>query len=389
MIIGVPKEIMHDEARVAAIPETVKKMVTAGNVVLFEKGAGEGSFYFDNQYVEAGATIVEDPQEIYDKADVILKVKEPLFNQAKGKHEIEMMHSGQYLITFIHPAAPVNHEMVKKMAAKGIIGLTLDGVPRISRAQSMDALSSMSTCAGYKGILMGASDLPKFCPMIGSAVGVVKPSNVLVIGTGVAGLRAVATAKGLGAKVFAADIRPSACEQAMSLGAKIVDCGVPEEIAVRKVGVVEFAKKLPEEWLVKERENLAAAVKDADIIFCSALLQGQLAPVLLTDEMVASMKPGSAIVDISIDQGGNCAITTPGERDVKHGVTIEGIKNIPGQLPTSSTWLFANNICNLLLFLAKDGKMAPDWDDEIVQKILVTKDGKIVHSGALEAMGLA
>ena len=389
MIIGVPKEIMHDEARVAAIPETVKKMVTAGNVVLFEKGAGEGSFYFDNQYVEAGATIVEDPQEIYDKADVILKVKEPLFNQAKGKHEIEMMHSGQYLITFIHPAAPVNHEMVKKMAAKGIIGLTLDGVPRISRAQSMDALSSMSTCAGYKGILMGASDLPKFCPMIGSAVGVVKPSNVLVIGTGVAGLRAVATAKGLGAKVFAADIRPSACEQAMSLGAKIVDCGVPEEIAVRKVGVVEFAKRLPEEWLVKERENLAAAVKDADIIFCSALLQGQLAPVLLTDEMVASMKPGSAIVDISIDQGGNCAITTPGERDVKHGVTIEGIKNIPGQLPTSSTWLFANNICNLLLFLAKDGKMAPDWDDEIVQKILVTKDGKIVHSGALEAMGLA
>ncbi|MCQ2177735.1 MAG: NAD(P) transhydrogenase subunit alpha [Bacteroidales bacterium] len=389
MIIGVPKEIMHDEARVAAIPETVKKMIDAGNVVLFEKGAGEGSFYFDSQYSEAGATIVEDPQEIYDKADVILKVKEPLYNEAKGKHEIDMMHSGQYIITFIHPAAPVNHEMVKKMAANGIIGLTLDGVPRISRAQSMDALSSMSTCAGYKGILMGASDVPKFCPMIGSAVGVVKPSNVLVIGTGVAGLRAVATAKGLGAKVFAADIRPSACEQAMSLGAKIVDCGVPEEIAVRKVGVVEFAKRLPEEWLAKERENLAAAVKEADIIFCSALLQGQLAPVLLTDEMVASMKPGSAIVDISIDQGGNCAITTPGVRDVKHGVTIEGIKNIPGQLPTSSTWLFAHNICNLLLFLAKDGRMAPDWDDEIVQKILVTKEGRIVHSGTLEAMGLA
>ncbi len=380
---------MHDEARVAAIPETVKKMVAAGNVVLFEKGAGEGSYYFDEQYAEAGATIVENPQEIYDRAEVILKVKEPLFNETYGKHEIDMMHSGQYLITFIHPAAPVNHEMVKKMAANGIVGLTLDGVPRISRAQSMDALSSMSTCAGYKGILMGASDLPKFCPMIGSAVGVVKPSNVLVIGTGVAGLRAVATAKGLGAKVFAADIRPSACEQAMSLGAKIVDCGVPEEIAVRKVGVVEFAKKLPEEWLVKERENLAAAVKDADIIFCSALLQGQLAPVLLTDEMVASMKPGSAIVDISIDQGGNCAITTPGKKDVKYGVTIEGIKNIPGQLPTSSTWLFANNICNLLLFLAKDGKMAPDWDDEIVQKILVTKGGRIVHSGTLEAMGLA
>ncbi|MBQ0024207.1 MAG: NAD(P) transhydrogenase subunit alpha [Bacteroidales bacterium] len=388
MIIGIPKEIMHDEARVAAIPDTVKKMVDAGNTVLFEKGAGEGSFYFDKQYAEAGATIVDDPQEIYDKAEVILKVKEPLFNEAKGKAEIDMMHKGQYLITFIHPAAPVNHEMVKKMAANGVIGLTLDGVPRIPRAQSMDALSSMSTCAGYKGILMGASDIPKFCPLIGSAVGMVQPSNVLVIGTGVAGLRAVATAKGLGARVFAVDIRPSAREQAMSLGAKIVDCGVPEDIAVRKVGVVEYAKRLPDEWLVKERENIAEAVRNADIIFCSALLQGQLAPVLLTDEMVASMKPGSAIVDISIDQGGNCAITTPGKRDIKHNVTIEGIKNIPGQLPTSSTWLFAHNICNLLLFLGKDGKMAPDWDDEIVKSILVTKDGEIVHAGAREAMKL-
>ncbi len=371
MIVGIPKEIMHDEARVAAIPDTVKKMVAAGMTVLFEKGAGEGSHYHDKDYLAAGATILEDCEEIFAKSDVILKVKEPLFNEEKGKHEIEMMHKGQYIITFIHPASPVNHKMVKDMAAAGVIGLTLDGVPRISRAQSMDALSSMSTCAGYKGMLMGANDISKFMPLIGSAVGVIQPANVLVI-----------------AKVYSADIRPSANEQAMSLGAKIVPTGVPEEIAVRRVGVVEYAKRLPEEWLEKERAALADAVKNADIIFCSALLQGQLAPTLLTDEMVASMKPGSAIIDISIDQGGNCAITSPGIRDIKHNVIIEGIKNIPGQLPTSSTWLFAYNIYNLLAFLAKDGSIKLDMNDEIVQSILVTIDGEIVHKGAREAMGL-
>ncbi len=386
MIIGIPKEIMHEEARVSAIPETVKKMVADGMTVLFEKGAGVGSFYPDELYQQAGAELVADVEEIYAKADVILKVKEPQFNKAKGKHEIDMMHKGQYLITFIHPAAPVNHEMVKNMATKGVIGLTLDGVPRISRAQSMDALSSMSTCAGYKGMLMGASDIAKFLPLIGTAVGVIKPSNVFVIGTGVAGLRAVATAKSLGAVVYSADIRPEANEQAASLGAKIVDTGVPKELAVAPDG--KHAMKLSDEWLAKERENLLETVKNADIIFCSALLQGQLAPILLTDEMVAAMKPGSAIVDISIDQGGNCACTTPGVKDVKHGVTIEGIKNIPGQLPTSSTWMFANNIYNLLKYLNHGGKIELDRADEIVSGILVTLDGEIVHAGARNAMGI-
>ncbi len=386
MIIGIPKEIMHEESRVSAIPETVKKMVADGLTVLFEKGAGVGAFYSDELYAEAGATLIEDPEEIYAKSDVILKVKEPQFNTKKNKHEIDMMHEGQYLITFIHPAAPVNHEMVKNMAKKGVIGLTLDGVPRISRAQSMDALSSMSTCAGYKGMLMGASDIAKFLPLIGTAVGVIKPANVFVIGTGVAGLRAVATAKSIGAVVYSADIRPEANEQAASLGAKIVDTGVPKELAVAPDG--KHAMKLSDEWLEKERQNISEAVKNADIIFCSALLQGQLAPILLTEEMVKSMKPGSAIVDISIDQGGNCAITSPGIKDVKHGVTIEGIKNIPGQLPTSSTWMFANNIYNLLKYLNKDGKIALDTNDEIVNGILVTIDGQIVHAGAKSAMGL-
>jgi len=389
MIIGVPKEIMHDEARVAAIPETVKKMVDAGNTVLFEKGAGLGSYYADADYAAAGATLVEDVEEIFAKSDVILKVKEPLFNEAKGKNEVDMMHAGQYIITFIHPAAPVNHEMVKKMAANGIIGITLDGIPRMSRSQVYDALSSMSTCAGYKGILMGASDIPSFLPAIFGAAGTLKQSTVLVIGTGVAGMRACITAKGLGATVLSADIRPSANENAKSCGSKPIDLSfLPYDECVRKENGAEFAKKLSPERLAQERAALLPYVKEADIIFCSALLQGQLAPILLDEEMVKAMKPGSAIVDISIDQGGNCSITTPGKRDVKYDVTIEGIKNIPGQLPKASTFLFAQNICNLLLFLSKDGKMAPDFEDVIVQKSLVCKDGKIVHAGAKEAMGI-
>ena len=385
MIIGVPKEIMHDENRVSSTPETVTKMVKDGFKVIVEKGAGAGSFYLDEDYVQAGAEMLTNPQEIYDRADIILKVKEPQFNQALQKHEVEMMHKWQILITFIHPAAPVNHKIVKRMAEKGVVGLTLDGIPRISRAQSMDALSSMSVCAGYKGILMAANDIAKFIPMVGSAVGVLKPSTVFVLGTGVAGLRAVATAKSLGAIVYSADIRPEANEQAMSLGARIVETGIPAEIAVSPDG--KHANKLSEKWLQVERENLKDIVSKADIVFCSALLFGHVAPILLTEEMVKSMKPGSCIVDISIDQGGNCAITTPGERDIKHGVIIEGIKNIPGMLPSSSTWMFAQNIYNLLKYLIKDDKIELDTNDEIVSSILVTNfEGQIVHQGTLEAM---
>lgn len=385
MIIGIPKEIMHGERRVSATPETVGKFVKDGATVLVEKSAGEGAFYNDEQYAASGAQIIEDVAVLYKKVDVVLKVKEPQFNTEKGCSEIDLMHAGQYLITFIHPASPVNHEMVKAMASKGIIGLTLDGIPRISRAQNMDALTSMSTCAGYKGILIAADTLSKFTPQIFCAVGMIKPVNAMVIGTGVGGLQALATAKRLGAVIYAADIRPDAAEQAKSLGAKIVETGVPKEIAVGQGG---YANALPEEWLLKERAALAETVKNMDIIFCSALVPSRLAPVLLTEEMVASMKPGSVIVDISIDQGGNCAITTPGETDVKHGVTVVGIKNIPGMLPTSSTWMFAHNIYNLVKFLTHDGEIELDLNDEIVQKILTTIDGKIVHAGAKEAMGL-
>ncbi|MDR0496378.1 MAG: NAD(P) transhydrogenase subunit alpha [Treponema sp.] len=384
MTIGVPKEIMKAERRVGTIPETVEKFVTDGHKVLIEKSAGEGAFFSDSQYRAAGAEIVDDAADLYRRSDLIIKVKEPQFNTNKNMHEVDMMHEGQYLLCFLHPASTVNHEMVSNLAKKGVIGLTLEGIPRITRAQNMDALTTMSTCAGYKGMIMAVNDLPMFAPQITCAIGTTKPINALIIGAGVAGLQAIATAKRLGAVVHAIDIRPDAAEQAKSLGAKIIDLGVPPEISVGSGG---YANSLPDEWLKKERDILAESVKQMDIVFCSALIPGKLAQIIITEEMVIAMKPGSVIVDISIDQGGNCAITPPGEVAVKHGVTINGIKNIPGHLPTSSTWMFANNACNIARYLIKDNKLSLDMSDEIVSSTIVTIDGKVVHPGTLEAMG--
>lgn len=250
----------------------------------------------------------------------------------------------------------------------------------------MDALTSMSTVAGYKGILMAANTLPKFLPMIGTAVGMIKPGQVLVIGTGIAGLQAVATAKRLGAVVHAADIRPDACEQGKSLGAKIVDLGIPQEIAIGEGG---YAKKLPDEWLRKEREILLGVAPQMDLLFLSALIPGKRAPILITEEIVKSMQPGSTIVDVAIDQGGNCEITEPGQIVEKYGVNIIGILNIPGTIPTSSTWMFANNVYHYLANLVEEGRVKLDTTDEIIASSLVTRDGELVHQGALEAMGLA
>jgi len=385
MVIGVPKEIMKAENRVAATPDTVKKMVAEGAKVIVETGAGTGAYFTDEQYTAAGAQMEGDVTKVFAQADVILKVKEPQFNEKIGKHEAEMLRDGQYFITFLHPASPVNHDMVRKMASTGVISLTLDGIPRLTRAQSMDALSSMSTVAGYKSVLSAAVRLPKFLPMTGTAVGSIKPAAVVVIGTGVAGLQAVATAKRLGAVVTAVDIRPPAEEQARSLGAKTHDVGIPPDMAVGQGG---YALKLPDEWLLKERENLKELVKNSDILILSALIPGKQAPILITEEMVKSMAPGSCIVDISIDQGGNCECTAPGKVEVIHGVTIDGTKNIPGSVPTSSTWMFSQNIYNLLAYLANEGKITLDRNDEIVASSLTTINKEIVHAGTKEAMGI-
>lgn len=383
MIIGIPREIMVGEARVAATPDSVQKFIADGMTVLVESGAGKKALFSDEMYKEAGAEIVTDVQDLFNRAELIMKVKEPLMNDQVGKHEVDMMHKGQMLITFIHPASPVNHDMVRMLAKKGVNSMTLDSIPRISRAQEMDALTSMSTCAGYKGIMMAANQLAVFMPQLFTAVGVIRPAKVLIIGSGVAGLQALATARRLGAITYAIDIRPDAKEQATSLAANIIETGVPAELAIGKGG---YAQTLPEEWLIKERKVIGEALKDIDVVFCSALIPGKIAPILITEEMVKEMPKGSVIVDISIDQGGNCELTVPGEIAEKHGVIIQGIKNLPGLIPSTSTMMFSQNVYNLVKYLAPNGTIDLNMDDDIMRSILVTKDGEIVHAGAREAM---
>lgn len=385
LVFGIPREIMAGESRVAATPETVARLKAIGAPVLVETGAGGGSLYTDEAYSEAGAEIISDVTDLYSRATVILKVKEPQFNTEKNRHEVDMMHEGQYLVTFLHPAYPGNHEMIRMLASRGITALTLDSIPRISRTQTMDALTSMSIVAGYKGMLMAANTLPRFVPIVGAASGVIQPSRVLVIGTGVAGLQAIATAKRLGAIVEGADIRPDACEQAVSMGAKVVDLNIPRDLAEGSGG---YASTLPGEWLQHERNTLKEHVKNADIVILSALVPGKIAPILVTTDMVMSMKPGSVIVDIAIDQGGNCELSESGRTVVKNNVTIVGMKNIPGTMPLSATTLFAGNMLHLIEYLVHDGTMHIDRDDEIILSCLVTRNGEIVHEGTREAMKL-
>ncbi|MDI9440908.1 MAG: Re/Si-specific NAD(P)(+) transhydrogenase subunit alpha [Firmicutes bacterium] len=385
LVIGIPKEILPGERRVSATPATVSVLVQQGATVLVETGAGAGAFFSDEAYAEAGAKLMGDVREIFAQADLILKVKEPQYNAEYEVHEADLLREGQTLITFLHPASPSNHDLVRKLAERGVTSLTLDSIPRISRAQTMDALTSMSTVAGYKAVLMAANRLPKFLPLLGTAVGMIQPAQVLVIGAGVAGLQALATAKRLGAVVFAADIRPDAQEQAKSLGARLVDLGIPAELAIGEGG---YAQALSEEWLDKEREVLLPAISQADIVILSALVPGREAPVLLTEEMVKAMRPGSQIVDISIDQGGNCALSEAGRVVEKYGVTIDGTKNIPGTMPASSTDLFSKNVLNLVNHLVQAGKLVLDLEDEITRETLVTRGGEIVHKGTLESMRL-
>lgn len=383
LTIGVPKEILAGERRVSATPETVAQFVKGGAKVVVEAGAGLGAFFSDEAYKQAGAVVVEDVRELYNQADLILKVKEPQYHEKLQMEETDLLRPGQTLITFLHPASPPNHKMVQALAERGVTSLTLDSIPRISRAQSMDALTSMSTVAGYKAVLMAANRIPKFLPLMGTAVGMIQPAQVLVIGAGVAGLQAIATAKRLGAVVYAADIRPDAAEQAKSLGARLVELGIPAELAMGEGG---YAKHLPPEWLEKERAALQEVVAKSDIVITSALVPGQEAPILVTEEMVKSMNPGSCLVDISIDQGGNCALSEGGVVKECHGVIIDGTKNIPGTMPTSSTTMFSKNVFNFVENIVAEGKITLNLDDEIVRETLVTNDGQIVHKGTLESM---
>ncbi len=383
MILGIPKEILEREHRVAALPETVREYVKMGFDVLVESSAGEGAFRSDGDYEEAGAEMVADARTLFVESDLVLKVKQPVFNENVGRHEAEMIREGAVLITFLHPAAPVNHEMIEILRDRNVTGLTMDGIPRTSLAQPMDALTSMSTVTGYKSVLMAANRFPKFIPIIGTAIGTIKPAKFLIVGAGVVGLQAIATAKRLGGSIKAVDISEDARKGADSLGAKVAGFEVSAELAIGQDG---YAKALPPEWLEKERAVLRPLVEEADIVIFSALVPGEVAPVLATKEMVAGMKPGSVIVDVAVDQGGNCAFTEPGQEVVEHGILVCGLWNIPGSMPVHASWLYANNLLNYVKNLYKKGIDTLDLDDEIVRHSLVTYRGEIVHKGTLKAM---
>lgn len=386
MILGIPKEILENENRVSALPETVEKYVNMGFHVLVESSAGVGTLRCDEEYEKAGAKILRDAETLFAKSDLILKVKQPCFNQRTGKHEVEMMREGAILITFLHPAAPANHDVVRKLRDRNITAFTMDGIPRTSRAQRMDALTSMSTVTGYKSVLIAANHFPKLIPMIATAIGTIKPARFLVIGAGVVGLQAIATAKRLGGTIKAVDIREEARKGAESLGAKVAGFDVPAELSIGEDG---YAKALPSDWLGKERNALKPIVAEADIVILSALVPGEMAPVLITEEMGRGMRPGSVIVDVSIDQGGNSTLTEPGRAVVKYGVLVYGALNIPGSMPVHASWLYANNVAHYVENLFKKGLGTPDMDDDIVRNSAVTYGGKIVHKGALKAMGPA
>jgi len=383
MLIGIPKEILPEEKRVAATPETVRKYIDLGFDVTVESSAGEGVLISDESYTLAGATIIPDAPDLFAKADVILKVKQPIFNERLDKHEVNMFRDDCILITFLHPAAPESHDIVNRLRDKNITALTMDGIPRISRAQRMDALSSMSTVTGYKSVIMAANQLPTFIPMIGTAIGTIKPAKFLVVGAGVVGLQAIATAKRLGGVVKAFDIRKDACTQADSLGAKIVEFDIPQELAVGKGG---YAKALESEWLEIEQGLISPHLEEADVVILSALVPGEVAPILVTEKMITNMKPGSVIMDVSVDQGGNCEITEPGRFVQRQGVNVCGIQNIPGRMAVHASWLYANNMYYYVENLFKTGGGELDLEDEIVKSSLVTHSSSIRHQGALKAM---
>ncbi len=386
MILGVPKEILENENRVAALPESVRQYVSMGFKVIVETSAGRGALRNDDKYAAAGAEIAPNAMTVYSRSDIVIKVKQPHFNRQAGMHEADMIRQGGILVTFLHPAAPANHEIIRKLRDRNVTSFTMDGIPRISRAQTMDALTSMSTVTGYKAVILAAYRLPRMIPMIGTAIGTLKPAKFLVIGAGVVGLQAIATAKRLGAAVKAVDILAGARQGAESVGAKVAGFDVPPEIAQGEGG---YARALPAEWLEKERRILEPLVKEADAIIASALVPGEVAPVLITEEMVSSMNPGSVIVDVGIDQGGNCALTELGTDVVKHDVFISGRMNIPGQITVDASWLYSSNMANFIKNLFPNGPGEPNLQDEIAKAALVTHQGKIVHRGALKAMGEA
>jgi NAD(P) transhydrogenase subunit alpha len=365
MITGVPKETVPGERRVALVPDLVPKLTKAGLEVLVQSGAGEAAGFLDSSYQEKSARIEADA---ISRADIVLKVQPPTAEET-GK-----MKEGAVLIGFLQPYT--NAAGIQALAARQVASFSMELMPRITRAQPMDALSAMSTVAGYKAVLLAANRLPKFFPLLMTAAGTVTPARVFVIGAGVAGLQAIGTAKRLGAVVEAYDTRPVVKEQVESLAAKFVELGLETKDAQAATG---YAKAQSEEFYQQQRQMMLKYVAAADAVIPTALVPGQRAPVLITEEMVKGMRPGSVIVDLAAEQGGNCALTEPGQEVVKHGVLIIGPMNLPSTVPYHASQMYARTVTSFLLHLLKDGRIHLDLEDELTRGPLVTHQGKIVH----------
>ncbi len=373
MKIVVPKEILPGERRVALIPAAVEGWVKAGFQVAVEKGAGAAADYSDDEYRQAGAVVVSSVEELYDGADIVLKVRPPALHPQLQKEEIELHPEGALLIAFLEPLR--RPEIAEKLAARKLAAFAMELVPRISRAQSMDALSSQASAAGYKAAVIAAEALPKYFPMLTTAAGTIPPAKVLVIGAGVAGLQAIATARRLGALVEAFDIRKAAKGEVESLGAKFLDFDLGES------GEAEggYAKEISEEAKKREHELLSNHVAAADVVITTASVPGKKAPLLITQDMIDRMRPGSVIVDMAVEQGGNVAGSQVGSTVTANGVTIIGPADLPSRMAVHTSRLYARNISALLGLLVKEGRVSIDFEDEIVQGACVTFEGRIVH----------
>jgi NAD(P) transhydrogenase subunit alpha len=380
MIIGVPRETLPDERRVALVPSALPALTKASIQVLLEKGAGERAGYPDAYYAEKGVRIVDTRAELFAAADVIAQVRAYGSNPEAGREDLPLLRAGQTVIGLFDPlSAP---DKIQEAAATGATCYSMELMPRITRAQSMDVLSSMATVAGYKAVILAAERLPKLIPMLTTAAGSIVPARVLVIGAGVAGLQAIATARRLGGVVSGYDVRPAVKEQVESLGARFVELPLDTAKAEDKGG---YAQAQDETFYSRQRELMAKVVAESDVVIATAAVPGRKAPVLITKDMVAGMMPGSVIVDLAAERGGNCELTRLGETVVEYGVTILGPANLPSTVPYHASQLYAKNISNFVLLLAKAGDKA--GEDEVLRETLLTRAGAVVNPRILELLG--
>ena len=383
MIVGVPRETFPGERRVALVPGGIPNLAKAGLQVVVEARAGAEAGYPDAEYVSKGAKIVADRVEVFRAADIIVQVLCYGSNDKTGKADVPLYRSGQALVGFLRPLGSI--ETIREIASKGVTSFSVELMPRTTRAQSMDALSSMGTICGYKAVILAADKLPRIFPMLTTAAGTITPARVFIIGAGVAGLQAISAARRLGAVASAYDLRPAAKEQVQSLGGRFVELPIEAKDAEDARG---YARAQDETFYKRQRELLGRVVAESDVVITAAVIPGKKPPVLVTKEMVARMAPGSVIVDLAAERGGNCELTHPGEIIVEHGITIIGWFNLASSVPYHASQMYARNISAFLLHLVKDGKLQLDLDDEIVRETLLTHSGEVFNARVREFFSL-